>query len=260
MVPSQTKPSAVDSDDSDFNFDTYTDDDSKSKPTSKVGSKQKSSSIFDDEFDSAKPTTAQKTDFGSKQTGSKKESLTSDPDRGFKKSGSQASSFESISRKEKIKKFILLVLVVVILVLLGYVLGSTTTDSLQKLELKNLRTDFANEQKLSSSLKSNLSVVSQQNNILEKENADLESRLKKLETDNSDLKSTITQLQLDLSTQKLLTQEATGAVRNAVQAVCCSFSDTQSGSVISWGISRDKIMCGQGNSTVDCKTGVTIYK
>jgi hypothetical protein len=44
---------------------------------------------------------------------------------------------------------------------------------------------------------------------------------------------------------------------NSVQAICCSFSDLKSGMIKNWGIKENKIVCGEGEFTVNCATGET---
>jgi outer membrane murein-binding lipoprotein Lpp len=242
---SKQNPQNPHKDDVKITFDTYDDADFSSKSKGKATSGEGFNSSTD-------------TKSSSKLTGSKSQQFTSsDPDKvkkGFLSGGTGSSgNFGSATRKEKIKKFILIGLVIFILILVGYILGSTMTDSLQKMELQKLRASNVQNEKLIASMSTNLTQLSKDYARLSKDYDATTSQL-------TDATSQLSQATNELRILRQSSQEAISVVRNSVQAVCCSFSDTQAGNALSWGIAKDKIICQTGENSVDCRTGVTTFR
>jgi len=89
------------------------------------------------------------------------------------------------------------------------------------------------------------------------------------EKDRNDLKSYSDQLNslfsfCDVERADLKTKYANETenyrvvVRNSVKAICCSFGDATTGTVRSWGIENNQIVCS-GNFSVNCTNGDTNY-
>jgi len=77
----------------------------------------------------------------------------------------------------------------------------------------------------------------------------------------SECTSAKTLCEADIASYKLNYEAATAdynsLASSSAAAICCSFSDFQSGTIRQWSIESNKLVCNSGNYTVNCKTGET---
>jgi septal ring factor EnvC (AmiA/AmiB activator) len=93
-----------------------------------------------------------------------------------------------------------------------------------------------------------LSTCEIQRNDLTAENSQLESDLSTCDAERADY----------INMYETRMEAFNNLVRNSVKAICCSFSDIDSGTTKDWGIEDNKIVC-TGGYQVNCDTGETNY-
>lgn len=147
----------------------------------------------------------------------------------------------------------------------GYVtytsdLESTLNETVQQLNTESrLKAECtANLDSTKSSLGTcNDKLTSSQNYLVtcEKERGDLKSYSTQINSVYSICDSERSDLKIKYANE---TENYKSIVRNSVQAICCSFGDSSTGTIRSWGIQDNRIICS-GNFTVNCTAGNTNY-